>query len=137
MKHSNYNKRKAKKMKKQVTYESEQAIRLELEKFRLPLITRIFKKAWFYFLKFTFLPAFFILLALFICYNSMAFYSSASNLIWNLCKGIIFFYIFGVGGFAVISFVCETRSTTKLCQKLGLTHDELQYYIRLYQIKGY
>lgn len=136
MNHSNYNKRKIKTMKANLTAEREAEIKKALTDYQLPWITRIFKKVWFYFLKYTFVPVFAILIILFIAYNSMSFFSPASEVIWIICKTIFFVYIFGVGGFAMTAAICENVSVSLLCKRLNITHDELQFYVIIYQIKG-
>lgn len=107
-----------------------------LQNYKLPLITRIFKKVWFYFLKYTFLPVFILLVILFVIYNSFVYFDPKADHIWYVCKTIMFGYIFGVGGFAIISHLCELASTNKLRKKLGLTKDEFIFYVSMYQING-
>lgn len=115
----------------------EEDIRKVLMGFRLPWITRVFKKVWFYFLKWTFVPIFLLLCILFIIYNSIPGYTDFGETIWMICKTIVLFYIFGVGGFAILSSICETLSTRKLCRLLGITNDELQRYVIIYQLNGF
>jgi amino acid transporter len=131
------NKQQKKAMRKQMQTERDLEIKRILKEYKLPWITRAFKKAWFCFLRYTFLPIALVLIVLFIIYNSIPGYTEFGETIWIICKTIILFYIFGIGGFAILSHVCEIVSTDRLCKKMGLTHDELQYYVTIYQIKGY
>jgi hypothetical protein len=111
-------------------------IESQMRAYRLPLFTRIFKKVWFYFLRYSFLPAFIFLVILFCVYSSIPYWTYVSDKIWFVCKLIVFFYIFGVGGCALISHICEYLSTNRLRKKLGLTQYEFQYFVVIYQIKG-
>jgi hypothetical protein len=69
-------------------------------------------------------------------YNSLTIWSDFSDTIWIIAKSIILFYIFGIGGIAVLSNICERISIARLEKRLGITHDELQYYVTIFQIKG-
>lgn len=131
------NKQQQKAMKKAHEKARDEEIKKALQEFKLPLITRIFKKVWFYFIRYTFVPVFMLLCILFIIYNSIPGYTEFGETIWIISKTIVLFYIFGIGGFALLSHILETLSTQKLCRKLGLTHEELQRYVTIYQIKGY
>lgn len=130
------NKQKYKAMEKELQNTREKEIREALEQYRLPWITRAFKKAWFICLRYTFAPVFVLLCILFIVYNSISGYTDAGDVIWLICKAIILFYIFGIGGFAVTSLIFEIASVRRLCRRLDITHDEMQYYVVIYQIKG-
>jgi hypothetical protein len=111
-------------------------IESQMKAYKLPLFSKVFKKVWFYFLRYSFLPAFVFLVILMVIYNSIPYWNNVSDKIWYVCKAIILFYIFGVGGCALISHICEYISTNRLRKKLGLTQYEFQYFVTIYQIKG-
>ena len=123
-------------MQSNLTAEREGEIKQALTDYRLPLLTRIFNKVWFCFLRYTFAPVFLLLVILFVIYNSLTGWSDFGDTIWVIAKSIMLFYIFGIGGIALLSNICENISVGRLEKRLGITHDELQYYVTIFQIKG-
>jgi hypothetical protein len=105
----------------------------EMRKFRLPLICRLWKKYGLYFLSYSIIPVMVILTVLFVIYNHAQY---GYDWIWILCKSIVLFYIFGVGGSALISHLLELFTVNKLRKRLGLSKFDFQIFVNQFQITG-
>jgi hypothetical protein len=106
----------------------------EMRKYKLPWITKIWKKVGVPFLRYSFLPAL-ILIAIFgIIYNESAY--GQNEWMWTVDKTIGLFYIFGFGGFALIAHFAERISANKLRRRLGLSQRDFKILIVVNQITG-
>jgi len=105
----------------------------EMLKFRLPLICRLWKRFGLYFILYSIIPVMFILTVFFIIYNHAQY---GYDWIWILCKSIVLFYIFGVGGSALISHLVELISVNKLRRRLGLSKIDFQIFVNEFDITG-
>jgi len=106
----------------------------ELKNFKLPWITKIWKKYGVKILRSTFLPAMIIMMVFGIIYNETNF--GQYDWIWIVNKTIILFFILGFGSFALISHIVELIKTNKLRRRLGLTKTDFNILINLNQITG-
>ncbi len=110
-------------------------LELEMRSFRLPLVTRLWKRYGIPFIKYSFLPMLIIIIILGVLYMS------SSNLghwdwMWTLDKAIAFTYIFGFGIWTLVSHVFELYSTNKLRKRLKLTQREFQILVVIFHITG-
>ena len=113
---------------------TKEEIKTELQKYKLPWISKIWKKFGIVFLRYSFFPVFLIIAILGIIYNSSM--VGVNEWMWILDKTIILFYIFGIGAFALISHIAELITVNKLRRKLGLSHMGFKILIESYQITG-
>lgn len=105
----------------------------EMRKYRLPWITKMWKKYGVPFIRYSILPVFIILFVLFVIYNSVSY---GYEWIWDVSKAVVLFYIFVFGGFTLISHLSELWSTNKLRRKLELSKWEFQILVVTFQITG-
>lgn len=106
----------------------------EMEKYKLPLITKLHKKYGVPFIRYSIVPAIVLIAVLGIIYNGSAF--GRNQWMWNVDKAIAFFYIFGFGGFTLISWLCEKYSVNKLRKRLGLSQSDFNILVIAFQITG-
>jgi len=91
----------------------------EIRNYKLPTITRFWKKIGLVFLKYSFLPAFIIMAVFGVLYND-----THIQWMWVIIESIGLFYIFGMGGIILISHLIGINSTNKLRKKLGLSTND-------------
>jgi amino acid permease len=105
----------------------------EMLKFKLPWITKVFKKYGAPYLAYSILPVFLVLAILFVIYNSA---SHGYEWIFGVSKAIILFYLFIIGGFAIVSHITEFLAVNKLRKKLKLYKADFQFLVEKFQITG-
>ena len=105
----------------------------EMRKYKLPWITKAWKKYGVPFIRYSILPVFVILFVLFVIYNSVSY---GYDWIWDVSKITVLFYIFVFGGFTLISHLFELWSTNRLRRRLGLSKWEFQILVVVFQITG-
>jgi hypothetical protein len=105
----------------------------KLKNFKLPWISKVWKKYISKALRYSIAPAFLIALVFGIIYNESA---REYNWMWWIVKGIGFFFIFGFGVFGLIGHQAERIKANKLRKELGLTHEEFMMLVKKYQITG-
>lgn len=103
-----------------------------MENYKLPWISRMWKKYVVPRITYFIFPTFILLTILFLIYNAA---KSDIAWIWFTCKAIVF-TCFGFGGFVLIAHFSETISTYKLRKRLGLTKAEFDVLVNLWQITG-
>ena len=113
---------------------TKEEIKTELQKYKLPWISKIWKKFGIIFLRYSFFPILIIISIFGIIYNSSAI--GVNEWMWTLDKAIVLFYILGIGAFALISHIAELITVNKLRRKLGLSHMDFKILIDAYQITG-
>lgn len=106
----------------------------EMQKYELPLITRLHKKYGVPFISYSILPAILLIAVLGIICNLN--YDGRNQWMWVVDKAIAFFYIFGFGGFTLISWLCEKYSVNKLRKRLGLSQNDFNILVIAFQITG-
>ena len=106
----------------------------EMRKYKLPWITKMHKKYGVPFIRYSFLPAFIIIIVFGMIYMDGRF--GQNQWMWTLDKTIAFFYIFGFVGFTLISFIFERATTNKLRRRLGLSKRDFAILIIAFQITG-
>ena len=116
------------------TKEENDYIKAELQKYKLPWITKIFKKYGVWVLRYTLLPMAIIMVIFGAIYNGSA--QGVNDWMWTFDKVVAFFYIFGVGGLGLLGHFAERISSNKIRKRLGLSHSEFKLYIQAYQITG-
>lgn len=109
-------------------------IKDELYQYRLPWISRVWKKIGVPFLRYSFLPAIILIVILGAIYTGSAL--GVNDWIWGVIKGIAFFYIFGVGALALIGKTAERITANRLRKKLGLSHHYFKLLVEAHQITG-
>ena len=121
----------------QLDYTTEELLYFEQEmrKYRLPWITKMHKKYGVPFIRYTFLPALILIGILGAIYMGSNNYGQ-NDWMWTVDKAIAFFYIFGFGGFTLISHIFELITTNKLRRRLGLSKWEFQILVIAFQITG-
>jgi hypothetical protein len=112
---------------------SEEEIKRELQEFRLPWISRIWKKYGVPALRYSILPAFVIALVFGVMYNES---TAIHNWMWVIVKTIVLLFILGFGIFGLLGHVFELIATNKLRTKFGLTHEEFKILVARYQTTG-
>jgi len=105
----------------------------EMRKYKLPWITKAWKKYGVPFIRYSIVPVFVILFVLFVIYNSVSY---GYDWIWDVSKITVLFYIFVFGGFTLISHLFELWSTNRLRRRLGLSKWEFQILVVVFQITG-
>lgn len=115
------------------TAEELQYFETEMRNYKLPWITKIWKKYGVPFLRFSILPVFIILFILFAIYNSASY---GYEWIWGVSKGVMLFYILGFGLFTLIAHIFELASANKLRKRLGLSKSDFKKLISTFQITG-
>lgn len=108
-------------------------IKAELVKFRLPWISRVWKKFGVQALRYSILPLFVTALTFGIIYNESI---QTFDWMWWVVKGIAFLLIFGFGIFALLGHITELIKTNKLRKKLGLSQQEFKILVEKYEITG-
>lgn len=109
-------------------------IKIELQKYKLPWIARVWKKYGVQVLRYSILPVV-ILVAIFgVIYNGSA--TGVNEWMWVVDKVIVLTYIFGFGAFGLVSHIAELITANKLRRKLGLSHADFKILIEVYQITG-
>lgn len=103
----------------------------ELLKFKSPWLTRVIYGAWFSFGRYSIFPIFVGLLALMIIDTYV---KAWQMFLIPIIKYIAFFLIFGVGGLMLISYLLEYWKITATRKQLGLTLEEWNYLIELFNI---
>jgi hypothetical protein len=106
----------------------------EMKKFKLPVITKAFKKGGVPFIKYSILPALVVITCLGLIYNHNPYWHN--GLLWKIDKGIAFFYIFGFGAFTLTSKIAEVISTGNLRRRLGLSKHDFDILVIAFQITG-
>jgi len=106
----------------------------EMRKYRLPKITKIWKKIGVPFIRYTFLPALIIIVVFGIIYNNSAY--GQNDWMWVLDKVIALSYILGFGLFTLVSHLSERITTNKLRKRLGLSKRDFQILVIAFQITG-
>ena len=112
---------------------TEDMIKEELMRFKLPWISRVWKKYGVKSLRYSILPLFLTALTFGIIYNESV---QTYDWMWWIVKGIALLFIFGFGIFALVGHVAELIKTNKLRKKLGLSHQEFKFLVEKYQITG-
>ena len=105
----------------------------ELQKYKLPWISKIWKKYVWQALRYSILPAFVIALVFGIIYNES---TQIYDWMWWIVKGIALLFIFGFGIFGLIGHFAEKVSANKLRKKLGISHEYFKLLVEAYQITG-
>jgi hypothetical protein len=105
----------------------------EMLKFRLPLICRLWKRFGLNFLLYSIIPVMIILAVLFVIYNQSQY---GYDWIWTLCKSIMLFYIFIIGGSALVSHLVELLSVNILRRRLGLSKKDFATLVIAFQVTG-
>jgi len=105
----------------------------ELKKYKLPWISKVWKKYVVKALRLSILPAFVIALVFGIIYNES---TQIYDWMWWIVKGIAFLFIFGFGLFGLVAHLAERSSANKLRKKLGLSHTYFKLLVEAYQITG-
>jgi hypothetical protein len=105
----------------------------ELRQYRLPWISRMWKKYGVPALRYSILPLFVTALTFGIIYNESV---QTFDWMWWIVKGIAFLLIFGFGIFALIGHLGERITANNLRKKLGLSHHYFKLLVEAYQITG-
>lgn len=116
-----------------MTYTKEE-IKAELQKYKLPWISKVFKKFGVPFIRYSFLPMLIVLAIFGAIYNGSA--QGVNEWMWVFDKIVAFFYIFGFGAFALIAHFAERITANKIRKKLGLSHQDFKILVEAYQITG-
>lgn len=106
----------------------------EMRKYKLPWITKVFKKYGVPFIRYTFLPALILIVIFGAIYNGSQY--GQNDWMWVVSKAIAFSYILGFGMFTLISHVSELLSTNKLRKRLGLSKRDFNIMVIAFQITG-
>lgn len=106
----------------------------ELRKYKLPWISRVWKKYGINILKYSILPAFIVMTIFGVMYNESVY--GQNDWMWIVIKGIGLFFIFVFGLFALIGHLAEFITTNKLRRKLGLNQRDFKFIISVNQITG-
>jgi hypothetical protein len=116
------------------TPEELQYFEKELRKYKLPWITKVWKKYGVPFIRYSILPALIIIAVFGIIYNNSVY--GQNDWMWTVDKAIALFYIFGFGLFTLISHVAELITTNKLRRRLGLSKRDFNIMVITFQITG-
>lgn len=106
----------------------------ELNKYKLPWISKVFKKYGMPFIRYSLLPILIVFMIFGAIYNGSAY--GMNEWMWVFDKIVAFFYIFGFGAFALIAHLSELYTANKLRKKLGLSHHYFKILIKAHQITG-
>jgi len=109
-------------------------IRAELETYKLPWISKFFKKYAVPVLRFSILPVFVVLFIFGAIYNGSA--PGVNDWMWTFDLVLALTYILGFGLVGVISKIFETITANKLRKKLGLSQTEFKILVEVYGITG-
>lgn len=113
---------------------TKEEIKKELEKFKLPWLARVWKKYGVVILRFSIIPVFAIATIFGIIYNNSSY--GQNDWMWILIKTIAFIYVIGLGVFGLLGHFTEKIAANKLRRKLGLSHEEFEILMDVYQITG-
>jgi len=116
------------------TAEELEYFKKEMRKYKLPWITKAWKKVGVPFIRYSFLPALILITIFGIIYNGSAY--GQNEWMWTVDKAIGLFYILGFGGFTLISHVAELIKTNKLRRRLGLSQRDFKILVIVNQITG-
>jgi len=116
------------------TQEELQYFEEELKKYKLPWISRVFKKYGVPFIRYSFLPVLIVLVIFGAIYNGSAY--GVNEWMWVFDKAVAFFYIFGFGAFALTGHFAEKITANKLRKRLGLSHHFFKLLVEAHQITG-
>jgi len=116
------------------TPEELQYFEKELRKYKLPWITKVWKKYGVPFIRYSILPTLIIIAVFGIIYNNSAY--GQNDWMWTVDKAIALFYILGFGIFALIAHLAELITTNKLRKKLGLSKKDFDIIIKTFEITG-
>jgi uncharacterized membrane protein YbhN (UPF0104 family) len=106
----------------------------EMRKYKLPWITKVWKKFGVPFIRYSFLPAIILIVIFGAIYNGSAY--GQNDWMWGASKGIALFYILGFGLFTLISHVSELITANKLRKRLGLSQRDFKIMVIAFQITG-
>ena len=113
---------------------TKEEIKAELQKYKLPWISKVWKKIGVPFLRYSFLPALILIVIFGAIYNGSAY--GVNDWMWTVDLAIAGFYIFGVGALALSGKIAERLTANKLRKKLGLSHTDFAILVDAYQITG-
>jgi len=116
------------------TTEELQYFEKELKKYKLPWITKAWKKVGVPFIRYSFLPVLVILTVFGIIYNNSAY--GQNDWMWTFDKAVALFYILGFGFFTLVSHVAELITTNRLRRRLGLSQRDFKILVTVNQITG-
>ena len=116
------------------TTEELQYFETELKKYKLPWISKVWKKYGVPVLRYSFLPVLIILVIFGAIYNGSAI--GVNDWMWTFDKIVAFIYIFGFGALALAGKLFELYRTNKLRKKLGLSHHYFKLLVEAHQITG-
>ena len=106
----------------------------ELKKYKLPWITKAFKKYGVTVLRYSILPVVIVLVIFGAIYNGSAY--GVNEWMWVFDKAVALSYIIGFGLFGIISKLSEQYTANKLRKKLGLSHHYFKLLVEAHQITG-
>jgi len=116
------------------TQEELQYFEKELRKYKLPWISKMFKKYGIQVIRYSILPMLILLTIFGVIYNGSA--QGVNEWMWVFDKAVALSYIFGFGLFAVVSKLSEQYTANKLRKKLGLSHHYFKLLVAAHQITG-
>ena len=116
------------------TQEEFQYFEEELRKYKLPWISKVFKKYGVLVLRYSILPILIVLVIFGVIYNGSA--DGVNEWMWVFDKAVALSYIFGFGAFALIGHLAELYTSNKLRKKLGLSHHYFKLLVEAHQITG-
>jgi len=116
------------------TAEELQYFEKEMKKYKLPWITKTWKKVGVPFIRYSFLPVLIVLVIFGAIYNGSSY--GQNEWMWMFDKIVAFFYIFGFGLFTLISHVAELITTNRLRRRLGLSQRDFKIMVVAFQITG-
>lgn len=116
------------------TVEEFQYFEDEMRKYKLPWITKQWKKIGVPFIRVSFLPVLIIMVIIGAIYNNSAW--GQNEWMWTLDKAIALFYIGGFGLFTLISHLSERITANKLRKRLGLSKRDFAILVIAFQIDG-
>ena len=112
---------------------TEEQIKAELLNYKLPWVSRVWKKGGVPALRYSILPLFLTALTFGIIYNES---TQPIDWMWWVVKGIALLFIFGFGILALLGHVAELITVNKLRKKLGLSHQDFKNLVEKYKITG-
>jgi len=116
------------------TQEELQYFEEELHKYKLPWISKVFKKYGIKVISYSILPVLILLTIFGVIYNGSA--VGVNEWMWVFDKVVALIYIFGFGAFALIAHLSELYTANKLRKKLGLSHHYFKLLVAAHQISG-
>jgi hypothetical protein len=106
----------------------------EMLKYRLPWISKQWKKYGVPFIRYTFLPAILIIAIFGIIYSNSGI--GRNEWMWVFDKAIALSYIIGFGSFTLIAHVSELYGANKLRKRLKLNREDFNTLVNVFQITG-